>query len=139
MVLESVLHLVDSKYQILHSGSQKLPDSRFFPGFWIPNAVILKSKDEYVCQTFLDSRSKHFLLAELIDRSSRFSSEKLCVPLELHMVCYLSGFLFSSSSYQCSRHQHNPEMFGTLKHNCKSGFEYLRFFINLERGCSVAQ
>ena len=139
MVLESVLHLVDSKYQILDCGPQKLPDSTFFPGFWIPNAVILKSKDEYICQTFLDSRSKHFLLAELIDRSSRSSSEKLCVPLELHMVCYLSGFLFSSSSYQCSRHQHNPEMFGTLKHNYKSGFEYLRFFINLERGCSVAQ
>ena len=106
MVLESVLHLVDSKNQILDCGPQKLPDSTF-PGFWIPNAVILKSKDEYICQTFLDSRSKHFLLAELIDRSSRFSSEKLCVPLELHMVCYLSGFLFSSSSYQCSRHQHN--------------------------------
>lgn len=81
MVLESVLHLVDSKYQILDWGSQKLPDSTFFPGFWIPNAVILKSKDEYICQTFLDSRRKYFLLAELIDRSSRFSSEKLCVPL----------------------------------------------------------
>ena len=54
---------------------------QIFAVFWISNAVILKSKDEYICQTFLDSRRKYFLLAELIDRSSRFSSEKLCVPV----------------------------------------------------------
>lgn len=94
MVLEYGLQLVDSKYQILDCGSQKLPDSTFFPGFWISNAVTLKSKDEYICHTFLDSRSKHFLLAELIDRSSRFSSEKLCVPLELIWFVIFAGSCF---------------------------------------------
>ena len=67
---------------------------QIFAMFWIPNAVILKSKDEYICHTFPDSRGKYFLLAELIDRSSRFSSEKLCVPRNSIWFVILAGSCF---------------------------------------------